>query len=166
MEGLIDLFVNYEYSSYITVAFLVVGYIIRKFFSAKLGKYNDLINIAISDLVVLYDKQYDKSQKEEKHTAVALAIYKALPKWIKIFISEDKVDSKIKKAVDNLRDKEKLVEIATAKAIEIMPHEVENTQLKQIVADVKKDISITPIVNPNFDDYKKSVFGIKIKKLF
>ena len=166
MEGLTELFLNYEYSNYIIVGVLAVGYVAKRFFSAKLGKYSNFINIAISDLVTLYDKQYDKAQKEEKHTAVAEAVYKALPKYVKVFISQKTVDAKIKKAVDNLRDKEKLVEVATKKAIEIMPHEVENNQLKQIVADVKKDMSITPIINPNFDDYKKSGFGIKISKLF
>ena len=166
MEGLTELFLNYEYSNYIIVGVLAVGYVVKRFFSAKLGKYSNFINIAISDLVTLYDKQYDKAQKEEKHTAVAEAVYKALPKYVKVFISQKTVDAKIKKAVDNLRDKEKLVEVATKKAIEIMPHEVENNQLKQIVADVKKDMSITPIINPNFDDYKKSGFGIKISKLF
>ena len=39
-------------------------------------------------------------------------------------------------------------------------------ELKDIVASVKKDITITPICEPRFDDYKKSIFGIKIKKLF
>ena len=166
MEGLTELFLNYEYSNYIIVGVLAVGYVAKRFFSAKLGKYSNFINIAISDLVALYDKQYDKAQKLEKHTAVAEAIYKALPKYVKVFISQKTVDSKIKKAVDNLRDKEKLVEVATKKTIEIVPKEVENNQLKDIVAQVKKDMSITPIINPNFDDYKKSGFGIKISKLF
>ena len=114
----------------------------------------------------MYDKQYDKAQNEDKHTAVSEAVYKALPKYVKVFISQDTVDSKIKKAVDNLRDKEKLVEIATTKVLDIIPQQVENNQLKDIVAQVKKDVSITPIVNYNFEDYKKSSFGIKIKKLF
>jgi DNA-directed RNA polymerase subunit F len=166
MEGLTELFLNYEYSNYIIVGVLAVGYVVKRFFSAKLGKYSNFINIAISDLVTLYDKQYDKAQKEEKHTAVAEAVYKALPKYVKIFISQDKVDSKIKKAVDNLRDKEKLVEVATIKVLDIIPQPVENNQLKDIVSQVKKDVSITPIVNPNFEDYKKSSFGIKISKLF
>jgi DNA-directed RNA polymerase subunit F len=166
MEGLTELFLNYEYSNYIIVGVLAVGYVIKKFFSAKLGKYSNFINIAISDLVTLYDKQYDKAQKEEKHTAVAEAVYKALPKYVKIFISQDKVDSKIKKAVDNLRDKEKLVEVTTTKVLDIIPQPVENNQLKDIVSQVKKDMSITPIINPNFEDYKKSSFGIKISKLF
>lgn len=166
MEGLTELFLNYEYSNYIVVGVLAVGYVIKKFFSAKLGKYSNFINIAISDLVALYDKQYDKAQKLDKHTAVSEAVYKALPKYVKVFISQDKVDSKIKKAVDNLRDKEKLVEIATTKVLDIIPQTVENNQLKDIVTQVKKDMSITPIVNYNFDDYKKSSFGIKIKKLF
>jgi DNA-directed RNA polymerase subunit F len=166
MEGLTELFLNYEYSNYIVVGVLAVGYVVKKFFSAKLGKYSNFINIAISDLVALYDKQYDKAKNEDKHTAVSEAVYKALPKYVKIFISQDKVDSKIKKAVDNLRDKEKLVEIATTKVLDIIPQQVENNQLKDIVAQVKKDVSITPIVNYNFEDYKKSSFGIKIKKLF
>lgn len=166
MEGLTELFLNYEYSNYIIVGVLAVGYVIKKFFSTKLGKYSNFINIAISDLVTLYDKQYDKAQKLEKHTAVAEAVYKALPKYVKIFISQDKVDSKIKKAVDNLRDKEKLVEVATTKVLDIIPQPVENNQLKDIVSQVKKDMSITPIINPNFEDYKKSSFGIKISKLF
>ena len=166
MEGLTELFLNYEYSNYIVVGVLVIGYVVKKFFSAKLGKYSNFINIAISDLVALYDKQYDKAKNEDKHTAVSEAVYKALPKYVKIFISQDKVDSKIKKAVDNLRDKEKLVETATTKVLDIIPQTVENNQLKDIVAQVKKDMSITPIVNYNFEDYKKSSFGIKIKKLF
>jgi DNA-directed RNA polymerase subunit F len=166
MEGLTELFLNYEYSNYIIVGVLAVGYVVKRFFSAKLGKYSNFINIAISDLVTLYDKQYDKAQKEEKHTAVAEAVYKALPKYVKIFISQDKVDSKIKKAVDNLRDKEKLVEVTTTKVLDIIPQPVENNQLKDIVSQVKKDMSITPIINPNFEDYKKSSFGIKISKLF
>lgn len=166
MEGITELFLNYEYSNYIIVGVLAVGYVVKKFFSAKLGKYSNFINIAISDLVTLYDKQYDKAQKLEKHTAVAEAVYKALPKYVKIFISQDKVDSKIKKAVDNLRDKEKLVEVTTTKVLDIIPQPVENNQLKDIVSQVKKDVSITPIINPNFEDYKKSGFGIKISKLF
>src|SRR5574344_326097 len=166
MEGITELFLNYEYSNYIIVGVLAVGYVVKKFFSAKLGKYSNFINIAISDLVTLYDKQYDKAQKLEKHTAVAEAVYKALPKYVKIFISQDKVDSKIKKAVDNLRDKEKLVEVTTTKVVDIIPQPVENNQLKDIVSQVKKDVSITPIINPNFEDYKKSGFGIKISKLF
>ena len=166
MDGLTELFLNYEYSNYIVVGVLAVGYVVKKFFSAKLEKYSNFINIAISDLVALYDKQYDKAKNEDKHTAVSEAVYKALPKYVKVFISQDKIDSKIKKAVDNLRDKEKLVEIATKKTIEIVPQEVENNQLKDIVAQVKKDVSITPIINYNFEDYKKSSFGIKIKKLF
>lgn len=169
MEGLTELFLNYEYSNYIVVGVLVIGYVVKKFFSTKLGKYSSFINIAISDLVALYDKQYDKAKNEDKHTAVSEAVYKALPKYVKIFISQDTVDSKIKKAVDNLRDKEKLVEVATTKAVEIMPQKVETMQehqLKDIVSQVKKDMSITPIINPNFEDYKKSSFGIKISKLF
>jgi DNA-directed RNA polymerase subunit F len=166
MEGLTNLFLGYEYSNYIIVGVLAIGYVVKKFFSTKLGKYSNFINIAISDLVTLYDKQYDKAKKLEKHTAVAEAVYKALPKYVKIFISQDKVDSKIKKAVDNLRDKEKLVEVATIKVLDIIPQPVENNQLKDIVSQVKKDVSITPIVNPNFEDYKKSSFGIKISKLF
>lgn len=169
MEGLTELFLNYEYSNYIIVGVLAVGYVVKRFFSAKLGKYSNFINIAISDLVTLYDKQYDKAQKLEKHSAVAEAVYKALPKYIKVFISQKTIDAKIKKAVDNLRDKEKLVEVATIKAVEVLPQKVETTQecqLKDVVAQVKKDMSITPIINPNFDDYKKSGFGIKISKLF
>ena len=166
MEGLTNLFLGYEYSNYIIIGILALGYVAKRFFSTKLGKYSNFINIAISDLVTLYDKQYDKAQKLEKHTAVAEAVYKALPKYVKIFISQDKVDSKIKKAVDNLRDKEKLVEVATTKVLDIIPQPVENNQLKDIVSQVKKDVSITPIINPNFEDYKKSSFGIKISKLF
>jgi hypothetical protein len=169
MEGLTNLFLGYEYSNYIIVGVLALGYVAKRFFSAKLGKYSNFINIAISDLVTLYDKQYDKAKNEDKHTAVSEAVYKALPKYIKVFISQDTVDSKIKKAVDNLRDKEKLVEVATIKAVEIIPQKVETMQeyqLKDIVSQVKKDMSITPIVNPNFEDYKKSSFGIKISKLF
>ena len=166
MEGLTELFLNYEYSNYIVVGVLALSYVVKKFFSTKLGKYSNFINIAISDLVALYDKQYDKAQNEDKHTAVSEAVYKALPKYVKIFISQDKIDSKIKKAVDNLRDKEQLVEIATTKVLDIIPKPVENNQLKDIVTQVKKDVSITPIVNYNFEDYKKSSFGIKIKKLF
>lgn len=166
MEGLTELFLDYEYSNYIIVGILALSYVIKKFFSAKLGKYSNFINIAISDLVALYDKQYDKAKNEDKHTAVSEAVYKALPKYVKVFISQDKVDSKIKKAVDNLRDKEKLVEITTTKVLDIIPQPVENNQLKGIVAQVKKDVSITPIINYNFEDYKKSSFGIKIKKLF
>jgi DNA-directed RNA polymerase subunit F len=166
MEGLTNLFLSYEYSNYIIIGILALGYVAKKFFSTKLGKYSNFINIAISDLVTLYDKQYDKAKNEDKHTAVSEAVYKALPKYVKIFISQDKVDSKIKKAVDNLRDKEKLVEVATIKVLDIIPQPVENNQLKDIVSQVKKDVSITPIVNPNFEDYKKSSFGIKISKLF
>lgn len=166
MEGLTNLFLGYEYSNYIIVGILALGYVAKRFFSTKLGKYSNFINIAISDLVTLYDKQYDKAKNEDKHTAVSEAVYKALPKYVKIFISQDKVDSKIKKAVDNLRDKEKLVEVATTKVLDIIPQPVENNQLKDIVSQVKKDMSITPIINPNFEDYKKSSFGIKISKLF
>ena len=47
MEGLTELFLNYEYSNYIIVGVLAVGYVVKKFFSAKLGKYSNFINIAI-----------------------------------------------------------------------------------------------------------------------
>ena len=82
MEGLTELFLNYEYSNYIVVGVLAVGYVVKKFFSTKLGKYSNFINIAISDLVALYDKQYDKAKNEDKHTMVSEAVYKALPKYV------------------------------------------------------------------------------------
>lgn len=51
--------------------------------------------------------------------------------------------------------------------LDIIPQTVENNQLKDIVAQVKKDVeNYNSIVNYNFEDYKKSSFGIKIKKLF
>lgn len=166
MDGLIDLFISWDGSSYVIMGLIIAGYVAKKFFSVKLGKYNNFINIAISDLVSLYDKQSDKMTNDGKHTAVSNTVYKALPKYVKVFISQDKLDSKIKKAVDNLRDKEELVVITANKVVELVPQEVETNQLSDILKQVKKDVSITPIVNVNMDDYKKSMFGVKIRKLF
>ena len=163
---LIQDLMNWDGNSFVILGLIAVLYVVRKLLKGKLTKYDIYIQHAINDLVELVDNTMDKNDKEGKHTAVASAVKKALPKWVSVFITEKFIDDKIRKTVDNLRDVQKTIEIATVKTLDVTPNEVNSSQLKDIVASVKKDITITPICEPRFDDYKKSVFGIKIKKLF
>lgn len=153
-------------SSFLMLGLIFVLYLVKKLLKGKIDKYEIYIQHAINDLVQIMDTTMDKNDKEGKHTAVATAIKKALPKWIGMFVTEKFLDDKIRKTVDNLRDVQKTIEVTTVKTLDVIPNEINNNQLKGIVDLVKKDMTITPICEPRLDDYKKSVFGIKISKLF
>ena len=75
--------------------------------------------------------------KSGKHSYVAKEVYKLAPTWIKVFISEEKIDNWIHQYVHQLRQKQKEVAELTTKVV-IGNNEssnVDNDKLKSLIND-------------------------------
>ena len=168
MEELIQLFVDWDKSSYVMLGLLVAIHLIRKFFKVKLEKYDKIIQIAVNELVLIMDKQFEQFTNGQKHSTVADNIYDNLPKYIKIFISKDFIDKKIISTVDKMKVEKAKVADTVAKTVIKLDTEDTKTSidLGNIVEAVKKDTKISLTAEPDLKNLEKSRIGIKFKTLF
>lgn len=143
-------------------------WVIKIIFSKKIEKYEKYIQYIITKLIEKADDEFDEMDKSGKHSYVAKEVYKLAPTWIKVFISEEKIDNWIHQYVHQLRQKQKEVVDLTTKVV-IGNNEssnVDNDKLKSLINESKKStkISVEPLIN--IEDFKKSKIGIKFESLF
>lgn len=143
-------------------------WVIKIIFSKKIEKYEKYIQYIITKLIEKADDEFDEMDKQGKHSYVAKEVYKLAPTWIKVFISEEKIDNWIHQYVHQLRQKQKEVVDLTTKVV-IGNNEssnVDSDKLKSLINESKKStkISVEPLIN--IEDFKKSKIGIKFESLF
>ena len=143
-------------------------WVIKIIFSKKIEKYEKYIQYIITKLIEKADDEFDEMDKSGKHSYVAKEVYKLAPTWIKVFISEEKIDNWIHQYVHQLRQKQKEVVDLTTKVV-IGNNEssnVDSDKLKSLINESKKytKISVEPLIN--IEDFKKSKIGIKFESLF
>lgn len=143
-------------------------WVIKIIFSKKIEKYEKYIQYIITKLIEKADDEFDEMDKSGKHSYVAKEVYKLAPTWIKVFISEEKIDNWIHQYVHQLRQKQKEVVDLTTKVV-IGNNEssnVDSDKLKSLINESKKStkISVEPLIN--IEDFKKSKIGIKFESLF
>ena len=143
-------------------------WVIKIIFSKKIEKYEKYIQYIITKLIEKADDEFDEMDKSGKHSYVAKEVYKLAPTWIKVFISEEKIDNWIHQYVHQLRQKQKEVVDLTTKVV-IGNNESSNVnsdKLKSLINESKKStkISVEPLIN--IEDFKKSKIGIKFESLF
>ena len=143
-------------------------WVIKIIFSKKIEKYEKYIQYIIIKLIEKADDTFDEMDKEGKHSFVAKEVYKLAPTWIKVFISEEKIDNWIHQYVHQLRQKQKeVVDLATKVIIGNDENSnVDSDKLKSLINESKKStkISVEPLIN--IEDFKKSKIGIKFESLF
>ena len=143
-------------------------WIIKIIFSKKIEKYENYIQYIITKLIEKADDTFDEMDKEGKHSYVAKEVYKLAPTWIKVFISEEKIDNWIHQYVHQLRQKQKEVVDLTTKVVigSDESSNVNSDKLKSLINESKKStkISVEPLIN--IEDFKKSKIGIKFESLF
>ena len=143
-------------------------WVIKIIFSKKIEKYEKYIQYIITKLIEKADDEFDEMDKQGKHSYVAKEVYKLAPTWIKVFISEEKIDNWIHQYVHQLRQKQKEVVDLTTKVVigNDENSNVNSDKLKSLINESKKStkISVEPLIN--IEDFKKSKIGIKFESLF
>ena len=143
-------------------------WIIKIIFSKKIEKYENYIQYIITKLIEKADDEFDEMDKQGKHSYVAKEVYKLAPTWIKVFISEEKIDNWIHQYVHKLRQKQKEVVDLTTKVVigNDGNSNINSDKLKSLINESKKStkISVEPLIN--IEDFKKSKIGIKFESLF
>lgn len=143
-------------------------WVIKIIFSKKIEKYEKYIQYIITKLIEKADDEFDEMDKSGKHSYVAKEVYKLAPTWIKVFISEEKIDNWIHQYVHQLRQKQKEVVDLTTKVVvgNNESSNVDSDKLKSLINESKKStkISVEPLIN--IEDFKKSKIGIKFESLF
>ena len=143
-------------------------WVIKIIFSKKIEKYEKYIQYIITKLIEKADDEFDEMDKQGKHSYVAKEVYKLAPAWIKVFISEEKIDNWIHQYVHKLRQKQKEVVDLTTKVVigNDENSNVNSDKLKSLINESKKStkISVEPLIN--IEDFKKSKIGIKFESLF
>lgn len=143
-------------------------WVIKIIFSKKIEKYEKYIQYIITKLIEKADDEFDEMDKSGKHSYVAKEVYKLAPTWIKVFISEEKIDNWIHQYVHQLRQKQKEVVDLTTKVVigNDENSNVNSDKLKSLINESKKStkISVEPLIN--IEDFKKSKIGIKFESLF